>query len=94
MIVDLSVVLNEQTPVYPGDPATSIKPSGVLAKDGFCDHYVSLGTHVGTHIYAPMHLLEGGKSLDCRLIASLAGASDRNQRRRFYYHQKCRNPIG
>lgn len=64
MIVDLSVTLNEQTPIYPGDPATKISPAGVLAKDGYCDHFVSVGTHVGTHIDAPMHMLEGGTSLD------------------------------
>lgn len=64
MIVDLSVPLNAKTPIYPGDPTTKIEPAGVLAKDGYCDHYVSVGTHVGTHIDAPMHMLEGGASLD------------------------------
>jgi kynurenine formamidase len=63
MYVDLSVAVNEQTPVYPGNPATKIEQAGVLAKDGHCDHYISVGTHVGTHIDAPMHMLEGGKSL-------------------------------
>lgn len=61
---DLSVPINEDTPIYPGDPKTSIKPAGVLDKDGFCDHYVSMGTHVGTHVDAPMHMITGGKSLD------------------------------
>lgn len=64
MIVDLSVVLSEQTPVYPGDPTTKIEPAGVLANDGYNDHFVSMGTHVGTHIDAPMHMLEDGKSLN------------------------------
>ncbi len=64
MLIDLSVTLNEQTPIYPGDPATSIKPAGVLANDGYNDHFVSMGTHVGTHMDAPMHMLEGGQSLD------------------------------
>lgn len=64
MYLDLSVTVNEQTPVYPGDPATKIEQAGVLAKDGYCDHYISMGTHVGTHIDAPMHMLEGGKSLN------------------------------
>lgn len=64
MIIDLSVSLNEQTPIYPGDPATKISQAGVLAKDGYCDHLVTVGTHVGTHIDAPMHMLEEGKSLD------------------------------
>jgi arylformamidase len=71
--IDLSVPLNEQTPVYPGDPSTQIKPAGDLAKDGFCDHYVSIGTHVGTHIDAPMHMLEGGRSLDEVSVARFVG---------------------
>lgn len=62
--VDLSVPINENTPIYPGDPKTSIKPAGVLDKDGYCDHYLSMGTHVGTHVDAPMHMIAGGKSLD------------------------------
>ncbi len=64
MIIDLSVKVDESTPVYPGDPKTRIKPAGILAKDGFQDHYVSIGTHVGTHIDAPAHMVEGGKTLD------------------------------
>lgn len=63
-IVDLSVVLNEETPVYPGDPATKIDPAGVFDKDGYNDHYVSVGTHVGTHIDAPIHMIDGGKTID------------------------------
>jgi arylformamidase len=73
MYVDLSVLVNEQTPVYPGDPATKINPAGVLANDGYCDHYISMGTHVGTHIDAPMHMLEGGKSLDQIVIDQFIG---------------------
>ena len=64
MIIDLTVPLNEQTPVYPGDPKTKIEPAGVLTNDGYTDHYVSIGTHVGTHIDAPMHMLANGSSLD------------------------------
>ncbi|MDB5183152.1 MAG: hypothetical protein JWO47_936 [Candidatus Saccharibacteria bacterium] len=75
MFIDLSVLLNEQTPVYPGDPKTAIKPAGVLAKDGWCDHYVSVGTHVGTHIDAPMHMIESGKSLDKFELDRFAGSA-------------------
>jgi kynurenine formamidase len=58
MIIDLSVRLNAKTPVYPGDPETKIEPAGVLEKDGWCDYYISMGTHVGTHIDAPAHMLD------------------------------------
>lgn len=64
MYLDLSVVLNEQTPVYPGDPTPKFSPAGVLGKEGFIDHSILVGTHLGTHIDAPMHMLEDGKSLD------------------------------
>lgn len=64
MIIDLSVLLNSDTPVYPGDPNVKIERAGVISRDGFCDHSLSLNTHVGTHIDAPMHMVEGGKSLD------------------------------
>ena len=73
MVVDLSVPLNAQTPIYPGDPATKIEPAGVLAKDGYNDHYISVGTHVGTHIDAPQHMLEGGASLDKTPIEQFVG---------------------
>jgi arylformamidase len=73
MLVDLSVPLNEKTPVYPGDPATKIEPAGVLAKDGYNDHFISIGTHVGTHIDAPLHMLEGGLSLDKLPIEQFVG---------------------
>jgi kynurenine formamidase len=36
----------------------------VLEKDGYEVHFVCLGTHVGTHIDAPSHMLARGKSLD------------------------------
>ncbi|MBL8122146.1 cyclase family protein [Candidatus Saccharibacteria bacterium] len=63
MIIDLSVSITEKTPVYPGDPPVKIETAGVLERDGYCDHVVTIGTHVGTHIDAPMHMLAGGKAL-------------------------------
>ena len=63
-VIDLSVLLDEKTPVYPGDPATKIEPVGVFARDGWNDHYISVGNHVGTHIDAPLHMTAEGRNLD------------------------------
>lgn len=63
-LVDLSVPLNEKTPVYPGDPVTKIEQGGVLDTSGYEDHYVCVGTHVGTHVDAPAHMIKGGKTLN------------------------------
>lgn len=72
-IVDLSVAVTEEMPIYPGDPPVKIQPAGVLARDGFADHTLSFGTHTGTHIDAPMHMLAGGKSLDQMPIDQFVG---------------------
>jgi arylformamidase len=72
-IIDLSVAVNERTPVYPGDPSAKLEPGGQLDTDGFVDHIVTLGTHVGTHIDAPLHMLEGGKTLDQFPISRFVG---------------------
>lgn len=63
-IVDLSISLNEQTPVYPGDPPVKIDKAGLFEQDGYVDHLVHIGTHVGTHIDAPLHMIKDGKTLD------------------------------
>lgn len=62
-IVDLSIPISENTPVYPGDPPVKIEPAGTFAKDGYTDHLLSFGTHTATHIDAPLHMVEGGKTL-------------------------------
>lgn len=73
MLIDLSVSLNENTPVYPGDPKFMIKPNGVLTKDGYADSIVIFGNHNGTHIDAPSHMVSGGKTLDGFLIDKFWG---------------------
>lgn len=64
MYIDLSVPIDEDTPVYPGDPPITIESAGMLGKDGFNDHVLTMGTHVGTHIDAPFHMLKDGKTLN------------------------------
>lgn len=62
--IDLSVALNEGMPVYPGDPKFKLEQSGILEKDGYADSFFYAGTHNGTHIDAPCHMIKGGKTLD------------------------------
>jgi arylformamidase len=72
-IIDLSVPLNENTPVYPGDPKVETKPAGVLEKDGYNDCIITMGNHNGTHVDAPIHMIEGGKTLADLDISNFAG---------------------
>lgn len=64
MFIDLSVKLNKDTPAYPGDPKIGIAVSETFEKDGCLGHGISMGTHTGTHIDAPAHMIQGGKSFD------------------------------
>lgn len=72
-VIDLSVSVNNDTPVYPGDPKAKVEPVAVLAKDGFNDHLITMGTHVGTHVDAPLHMIEGGHSLKDLAIEQFVG---------------------
>ncbi|HEX8966190.1 MAG TPA: cyclase family protein [Patescibacteria group bacterium] len=64
MLLDLTIPLDSKTPIYPGDPQVIIDQGAFLDKDQFVMHKLALGTHTGTHIDAPMHMLKGGKTLD------------------------------
>lgn len=71
--IDLSVAINEKTPVYPGDPTVKITRAGVIQNDGYQDHYISIGTHAGTHVDAPSHMLENAKNIDQLPLENFCG---------------------
>lgn len=62
-ILDLSHTISNETPVYPGDPHILVEVAGEIGKDGFTDHRITFGSHAGTHIDAPAHMIEGGRQL-------------------------------
>jgi kynurenine formamidase len=63
MIYDLTQPVDENLPVYPGDPHVKIEQVGQLERDGFNDRLLTMGTHNGTHMDAPAHMFSGGKQL-------------------------------
>jgi len=64
-IIDISVAIGPKTIVYPGEPAPRIKPLRSI-KDGDQVNVSRIDTisHHGTHIDAPYHFLDEGKTLD------------------------------
>lgn len=62
-IIDLTQRFDDNMPVYPGDAKPELKEISTVAKDGFGHFWISTGMHVGTHIDAPLHFIEGGKKL-------------------------------
>lgn len=62
--IDLSQPLNAGLSIYPGDRTPRITPIATLNHDGYRAKWLELGSHSGTHIDAPAHLLAAGKTLD------------------------------
>lgn len=59
-IIDLSWSVYETMPIFPGDPAIKSGVHSTVAKEGHAIRTWSSGMHVGTHLDAPAHFLEGG----------------------------------
>ncbi|MGQ7295983.1 cyclase family protein [Quadrisphaera sp. KR29] len=63
-IVDLSHPVDDDTPVYPGDPLPRLSPATTVAVEGYNVLHVSMGSQTGTHVDAPYHFLDGGARID------------------------------
>ncbi len=64
MIIDLTMPISKDIPLYTPDRAPEITQIASIAKDGWNEHEVRITTHVSTHIDAPYHFISNGKKLD------------------------------
>ncbi len=62
-IYDISVELNENTPVYEGDPKFRREVIKHVDQDGYTLSKFEVGSHTGTHVDAPCHFIANGKTL-------------------------------
>jgi len=56
--------ISNELPVHAGDPVISIKPKVLFEKSGYNVLSIKIGSHAGTHIDAPFHVLRQGEKLD------------------------------
>jgi arylformamidase len=63
-IVDLTQPLVDGMAVYEGDPPVHITTVRTRAKDGWEVRQLQMGSHTGTHVDAPIHMHDGGATLD------------------------------
>jgi arylformamidase len=62
--IDISVPLHNSTVYWPHDPKVSIQRISDLAKgDKYNTSRISLGSHSGTHIDAPLHVIKRGQGV-------------------------------
>tara|TARA_A100001015_G_C15005396_1_gene720411 strand:+ start:1207 stop:1821 length:615 start_codon:yes stop_codon:yes gene_type:complete len=64
MIIDLSHKISGKTVTYPSDPPIEILPEKQIVPDNSLVHSFKMGTHTGTHLDAPAHILKNGKTID------------------------------
>ncbi len=62
--IDLTHLITPDMPVFPGAEPPVIRQESTINKDGFREKYISINSHTGTHIDAPAHMNEGGRTLD------------------------------
>ena len=73
-IHDISIPLHERTVVWPGDPAVELAPlTSLEAGDGAAVSRLGLGTHTGTHVDAPAHVLLGATAVDDIPLRAIVG---------------------
>jgi kynurenine formamidase len=63
-VVELSVVLDDSTQVYPGDPRPRLSVATRIATEGFNLLHLEIGSQSGTHVDSPYHFRDDGARLE------------------------------
>lgn len=73
-IIDVSLPYSPRLPTWPGNAPYEFQPVKRLASgDSSNVSRIQLGTHSGTHVDAPRHFLNDGRSVDQLDLAGLVG---------------------
>ncbi|MDQ1276377.1 MAG: arylformamidase, partial [Euryarchaeota archaeon] len=72
-IIDITVPISSSTPIFPGDPEPSIESSCTIEMDGCAVSRLILGSHTGTHVDAPSHILKDELAVDDLNLENLMG---------------------
>jgi arylformamidase len=72
-IIDISLPITPDMPIWPGDPRPQLTLVTTLESDGVQVSQLVLGTHTGTHLDAPRHFIPGGRTIDRLDLGALVG---------------------
>lgn len=72
-VIDLTHVISEDMPVYPGTEGPRLEPANSYEVDGFKETLMTMYTHTGTHMDPPAHLYKGRTTLDQFPITQFVG---------------------
>jgi kynurenine formamidase len=62
-IIDLTMMINEDIPVFAGKPKPEIKQVSNIKENGYSERKITITSHCSTHVDVPTHMIEGGKTL-------------------------------
>ncbi|MCL2320947.1 MAG: cyclase family protein [Oscillospiraceae bacterium] len=62
-LIDISHVLDENTPIFPGDPKTTLTRIKTIDKDYYNAYLLQSCFHTGTHVDIPMHLINDSRTV-------------------------------
>ena len=63
--LDVSVTVRSKLPVWPGNPEVDLSPVQSFPQgDEVTIFKITLGAHTGTHMDAPFHFIQAGKTID------------------------------
>ena len=74
-IIDLTHLITEDMPVYPGTEPPKLQEANTYARDGFKETKLEMFSHTGTHMDAPAHLFYGHATLDALPIEQFIGSA-------------------
>lgn len=72
-VIDLTHYISEDMPVYPGTESPKLEIANTYDKDGFKETLMTMYSHTGTHMDAPAHIYQEGRTLDSFLIDQFIG---------------------
>ena len=71
--IDISLPIHSGRIVWPGDPEVKIEKLLQIEKGDICNtRHLSCPVHVGTHVDAPLHFIDGGDGIETLPLSSLA----------------------
>ena len=73
MLIDMTHTITQEIPIFPGTPAPALAPACTLTRNGFRETLLTLSSHTGTHMDAPAHLLQDGRTLDDMPMSQFSG---------------------
>lgn len=73
MLIDMTHTITQEIPIFPGTPVPALAPACTLTRNGFRETLLTLSSHTGTHMDAPAHLLQDGRTLDDMPMSQFSG---------------------